>query len=181
MKQKTKHIMRMLSSLLVLALVMGLMPQMVLTVEAAPVEYKLWVGGTRVTSENALDIRAAIPENQKGGKASYDAETKTLTLDNYKYSGDCVGGYINAGGSTYDCHTVIFVGEANIIDTIIIKGNVSLIQSDASSSPYGLTYLVNDKILTIKGEGVSPKLTVTSGNTNSGASNGIYIWKSFVH
>jgi hypothetical protein len=153
---------------------------MALTVKADPVEYKLWVGGTRVTSDNASNIPAAIPENQTGGTASYDAETKTLTLDNYKYSGDCVGGYINAGGSSYDCHTVIFVGDANIIDTIIIKGNVSLIQSNASSSPYGLTYLVNDKKLTIKGEGVSPKLTVTSGNTNSGASNGIYIYMEVI-
>lgn len=170
-----------LSVILILVLILGLMPQMALTVKADPVEYKLWVGGTRVTSDNASNIPAAIPENQTGGTASYDAETKTLTLDNYKYSGDCVGGYINAGGSSYDCHTVIFVGDDNIIDTIIIKGNVSLIQSNASSSPYGLTYLVNDKKLTIKGEGVSPKLTVTSGNTNSGASNGIYIYGSHLY
>jgi len=68
MKRKTEHIMRMLGILLVIALV-GLMPQMVLTVEAAPapVEYKLWVGGTRVTSENASDIPAKVSANKTEG------------------------------------------------------------------------------------------------------------------
>ena len=181
MKRKTKHIMRMLGILLVIALVIGLMPQMALTVEADPVEYSLWVGGTRVTSNNASNIPAAISQNQTGGTASYDAETRTLTLDNYKYSGDCVGKYVNAAGNSYNCSTVIFIKD-NIIDTIIIKGAVSLIQSNSSNSPYGLTYLVSDRKLTIKGEGENPKLTVTGGNSNgTGASNGMYVYSSHLH
>jgi hypothetical protein len=177
--------MRMLSSLLVIALMMGLIPQMALTVKADSVEYGLWVGGTRVTSENASDIPAKIPANKTGGTASYNAETKTLTLDNYKYSGDCEDVYYKYNNiDTYGCHTVIFVNDINIVSTIIIKGNVSLIQSDSSSSPYGLTYLVSDSKLTIKGEGENPKLTVSSGNSNGsggGASNGIYIYGSHLH
>ena len=186
MKRKTKHIMRMLGILLVIALVMGLMPQMALTAEADPVEsYGLWVGGTRVTSNNASNIPAKVSANKTEGTASYNAETKTLTLDNYKYSGDCEDVYYKWNNTdTYDCHTVIFVNDSNIVSTIIIKGNVSLIQSDSSSSPYGLTYLVSDSKLTIKGEGENPKLTVSSGNSNGsggGASNGIYIYGSHLH
>ncbi|MBR7018145.1 MAG: BspA family leucine-rich repeat surface protein [Prevotella sp.] len=43
---------------------------------AAPVNYRLWVGGTRVTSENKNAIGVA------SGTASYDPATQTLTLNN---------------------------------------------------------------------------------------------------
>jgi surface protein len=51
---------------------------------AAPVNYRLWVGGTRVTSENKDAISVA------SGTASYDPATYTLTLNNAT---------IDAGGS----------------------------------------------------------------------------------
>ena len=49
---------------------------------AAPsvTEYDVWVGGTRVTSENASDVL-------KDGKVSYDATTKTLTLNGASIAG----------------------------------------------------------------------------------------------
>ena len=53
----------------------------------ANVEYKLWVGGTRVTDGNADNIQAASEYGTSTGKASYDAESKVLTLNNYRYEG----------------------------------------------------------------------------------------------
>lgn len=72
---KTKK--RFLSILLSLALVLGLMPGMSLTAYAREVtSYKLWVGGTQVTSDNL-----------SGTGWSYNASNSTLTLDNYSYTG----------------------------------------------------------------------------------------------
>ena len=46
------------------------------SLKPAATEYPLWVGGVQVTSANASDIF-------NDGKASYNAETKTLTLNGY--------------------------------------------------------------------------------------------------
>ena len=51
---------KLLSFLLTLALVFGLVPWISLTAQAETTQYNVWVGGTRVTSENANDIPAAI-------------------------------------------------------------------------------------------------------------------------
>ena len=80
MKQKVKLGRKLLGFLLTLAMVVGLMPGMSLTAYATDVtEYSLWVAGTRVTSENASNIDGS-------SKVSYNANTNTLTLDNYSNS-----------------------------------------------------------------------------------------------
>ena len=58
-----------------------------LLLEGAPMEYDIYVGGEIVTEANAADILANDPNN--AGKAKYDIETNTLTLDgiNIGYSG----------------------------------------------------------------------------------------------
>ena len=58
-----------------------------LLLEGAPMEYDIYVAGQMVTEANAADILAYDPNN--AGKAKYDSETKTLTLDgiNINYSG----------------------------------------------------------------------------------------------
>lgn len=45
----------------------------------------LWVGGIPVTSRNASDI---LGDRDEGVSASYDYDTKTLTLNNYSYESD---------------------------------------------------------------------------------------------
>ena len=58
-----------------------------MTMTAYAQEYNLWVGGTQVTSENLKDIPAAKGYTKYSGKASFDPDTNTLTLDNYQYEG----------------------------------------------------------------------------------------------
>ena len=61
-----------LGIMLTLALMLGLMVAMSSTALAE--SYNLWVGGVQVTSENAGNIDGYH-------KASYNADTKTLTLN----------------------------------------------------------------------------------------------------
>ncbi|MBO4914786.1 MAG: hypothetical protein J5449_06215, partial [Oscillospiraceae bacterium] len=54
-----------------------------------PVHYDLWLGGTQVNAYNRTGVPAAV--GTSSGTASYDAETNTLTLNQYTYSGEaCV-------------------------------------------------------------------------------------------
>ena len=56
-----------------------------ITANAAAAEYGLSVGGVKVTSDNLVidgNDNSAIT-----GSATYDAENKTLTLDNFSYTG----------------------------------------------------------------------------------------------
>ena len=70
---------RLLSVLLSLIMAFGLLPASLITADAL-VEYDLWVGGKRVTSENAGNI---FGDNS----ARYDHATQTLTLQNPKLTG----------------------------------------------------------------------------------------------
>ena len=74
------------------------------------VSYPLWVGDTQVTSANANNIDG-------DGKASYNAETQTLKLNNYSYSG--------AGhDANISCSTAAITTSENL--NIIITGMNSL-------------------------------------------------------
>ncbi len=58
----------------------------------AATEYDLWVGGTRVTSENLNDIPAAAGYEEYAGKAFFSKDSNTLYLDKYCYKGDGYNG-----------------------------------------------------------------------------------------
>ena len=77
---------RVLGVLLGLALMIGMMPAVGMTAyaddSAADSPYKLWVGDIPVTSENADNITGSNPV-----QASYDADSNTLTLNNFEYEG----------------------------------------------------------------------------------------------
>ena len=60
--------------------------------DAAGTSYNLWVGGVQVTDANKADIQGVT-----GGKASYDPESKTLTLKGVK---GFKGGYYPEGTLT---------------------------------------------------------------------------------
>ncbi|SEA64404.1 hypothetical protein SAMN05216349_12049 [Oribacterium sp. KHPX15] len=162
MKQRTGR--KLIGFLFALALVLGLMSGMSLTAFAAT-EYNLWVGGTRVTSENCADIPVNTDYFTKegNGKASYDNASKTLTLDNYVVKGNWA--YDGNSGNS-----VIYCSNSTYLSTIIIKGNVSLTQNDESGAFFTIDTNIN---ITIEGVGDNPTLTIRSGSTTSAASVGI--------
>ena len=141
--------------------------------------YGLWVGGTLVTSKNAANIKASIPANNDkrddkvvySGKASYDPDTKTLTLTNYQYEGP---GHYFHGDSAASC--IHYEGKGNTQETltIVVNGENSVTQAKNAISTYGITtrswvYTDSDNIsdpeparidVVIKGTG---SLDVTAG------------------
>ena len=117
--------------------------------------YDLWVGGRQVTSGNCKNIPAAEGET-KTGKASFDPDTNTLTLDNYKYEGAGRKESIYCGAIISDVDlTIDLIGENKVIqkgeeitsyhegilsDTLTIQGNGSLETTAdcGTSSNYGI-------------------------------------------
>lgn len=75
---------RILSMLLAIVMVMALLPTVAF---AAETTYDLWVGGVQVTSANKDNI--VVPGAT--GTATYDHDSKTLTLNNFSYTGQ---GYV---------------------------------------------------------------------------------------
>ena len=93
-----------------LMLIPGLLPQNA----HAVTEYGLCVGGTWVTSENAGNIPKSDGA-QTTGKASYNAETNTLTLEGYK----CTG--IRTGPEEYGRYNTYGVIEYKGTDQLTIE------------------------------------------------------------
>ena len=76
--------------------------------------YDLWVGGVQVTDDNKANI--VVPGAT--GSATYDPDTKTLTLENFKFEGAAgeVSWYSGAVLSAEDI-TIVLVGENSLINT----------------------------------------------------------------
>ncbi len=89
--------------------------KMIFTLVSEDTEYPLWVGGVRVTSKNKDDIL------DDGGKAKYDPETKTLTLNNANitntYKRNCI--YANSLGGTL---TISLIGSNRIGNKDALNG-----------------------------------------------------------
>ena len=92
--------------LLSLALLVGLLSGM----SAYAEEYPIWIGKTQVKSENASDILG-------NGTAKYDANTKTLTLDNFNFTANNKNEVHN-----FDYTGCIFIGDSSDSITIELKG-----------------------------------------------------------
>ncbi len=110
-------------------------------------EYDVWVGGTRVTSDNKNNIPAAEGYEQYSGTASYDPSTETLTLNNYIYKG--TGNFIRnvstmVGGVCSQTLNTL---------TIILKGNnsITVTGENSNGSSYGIH--VGNGYVTFKGDG----------------------------
>lgn len=108
-------------------------------------EYDLWIGGVRVTSDNASNITGA----DISGTVSYDAGTNTLTLNNAT-----VGAY-EFGTFWHD--TSCIYSENDLIINLV--GNNTLTGTDKGGSSYGI-YLDSGN-LTFTGNG---SLTVTAAD-----------------
>ena len=124
-------------------------------------KYDLWVGGTRVTSQNAGNILASNYTNN--GKISFDAESNTLTLNGADLYEDL---YYAAGGTWYSIYGTL--PELNVE----IAGNSTLGQNDVNT--YGIDDycgIYNKGTLNIKG---SETLTINTGLGREGDSRGVW-------
>jgi hypothetical protein len=142
---------KILSMILVLCMVLTMMPVPTMAVE--DINYNIWVGGIRVTSENKVGITGAGIT----GTVSYDPITSTLTLKNANIS--------SAYNTTGYNDTVCIYSEANIPLILNLIGENIITGVNAAQSSYGIR--CNGK-LTIKGEG---SLSVTSGKGSSWGNN----------
>ena len=125
-------------------------------VTVVPTPYPLWVGGVQVTSANASNITGGDPVT-----ASYNAETKTLTLN----------GYNNNGQGKIDDDDMVTVGlgiYAEGIDLTIHLTGVNTVTGPSSEVSYGIYLSGEGKQLTIEGEG-----TLTAAGASGADSYGI--------
>ena len=141
MKQKTGR--KLLGVLLALAMVVGLMPGMGLTAYAGDT-----TNGVYVNSQN-------VNETTSGTNWSYNAETKTLTLDNFRFDG--------VGSAPPTDSTVIMYYPTNDPFTIELKGTNEITQGDGTTSRtwWGI-YCRSD--LVIKGDGTLDIRTKDGGD-----------------
>ena len=124
--------------------------------------YDLWVGGVQVTSANATDITAAInavAANTASGTATYNSETKTLTLDNFSYNGT---GYLYQSNACAAIHGV--TGNSDPL-TICIEGTNNITYSTTQRIGAGI-HTGDGTSLNFTGSGI---LNIKSGTTVSTA------------
>ena len=136
MKKKNLLTNRILIIALVLVMVAGMLPVTALAAEEE-VKYAVWIGGEEFTSEKLI-IQGDT------GTATYDPNTKTLTLDNYTYTGDGLDeDWLSVLICAYDDLNIVLKGENKLISTCdchsycygIYNGNgfTTIIGEDAQS------------------------------------------------
>lgn len=130
---------------------------------AAITSYKLWIGGVRVTSYNA----SAITGDTITGEVSYDADTKTLTLNGASITAAVVGG----NNEAYGIRT-----ELSELKIELIGNNTILPMSVAGNHAYGIygeSINNEDGNNTIEFTGTG-SLNVTAGEATLSTSYGIF-------
>lgn len=112
-------------------------------------EYNLYVGGVQVTGANKDDITSAInefaQEEVATGEATYDPDTKTMTIKNFVFNGS---GYEAYAGGYPECAAVW----ANIDDFVLnIEGDNTIAEAGGSRSTS--TAVFSNSNMIIKGSG----------------------------
>ena len=162
-------------------------------VKIEPVKYDLWVGGVQVTSANKDNI--VVPGAT--GSATYDPDTKTLTLNNFSYTGEGrETEYYNAAISTDSINlNVKLVGTNTIIcqsDDESVKcraicvwygldtsaGNLTIYGTDKETDK--LICTANDGILSVRSITVEDATVQTNGALISSAVSDVTITDSIV-
>lgn len=141
-----------LSMLLALALVFSLAPAMALAVD-----YDVFIGGARITSENCQDVL------KDGGSVKYDNENRTLTLFNADLSKVWYQGDKENTGHIYSSGDIIInlVGN-NVINSAYPNGDLTIIGNENSTLTVNGVYyetppqngtaaLQSNECITIKG------------------------------
>ena len=135
-------------------------------VKIEPVKYDLWVGGVQVTSANKDNI--VVPGAT--GSATYDPDTKTLTLNNFSYTGEGrVTQYYNAAISTDSINLNVKLVGTN---TIICQSDDESVKCRAICVWYGLDHSAGnltiygtdketDKLICTANDGISSVRSLT--------------------
>ena len=150
---------KLLSFLLTLAMLVGQMPGMSLTVHAAT-DYKLWVGSTEVTSENI-----------EGNNWSYDATNNILTLNNYSGTAGKQIKPSDWGTNQYYCG-ICYTGDNPL--TIQLVGNNTISLGDGSNGYHESGIFILKSRLDIVGSDKLDSLSINTGKATGG--NGSYCW-----
>ncbi len=130
--------------------------------ELEPVKYDLWIAGIQVTERN-LVIDSADNANITSGNATYDVNSKTLTLNGFTFNGDghtesfAYNELYNASPA-FEAIGAIFSKLDDL--TITLSGNSDVTEAD---SDYVNTGIFSTGTITINGSG---KLNVTGGSSN---------------
>ena len=143
---------RILSIALCLIMLCSLLPISAMAAET----YKIWVGGVQITSDNAENVTG----DGISGKVSYDAATKTLTLENATITG------------VYDFNTAFHDVAgiyAEMAITIRLIGENTVTSAFQGGSSYGI--FIRYAQLNFSGDG---HLTVTAADAPGYWSVGIY-------
>ena len=143
---------RILSIALCLIILCSLLPISAMAAET----YKIWVGGVQITSDNAENVTG----DGISGKVSYDAATKTLTLENATITG------------VYDFNTTFHDVAgiyAEMAITIRLIGENTVTSAFQGGSSYGI--FIRSGQLNFSGDG---HLTVTAADAPGYWSVGVY-------
>ena len=106
-------------------------------------EYKLWIAGIQVTSENCNELSSY---NRINGEVSYDPSSNTLTLDNATITAKDTG------------WEGIYISEKELTIKLIGNNTVTAYQNDGMLS-------LEETVITIMGDTSDATLTVESLNT----------------
>ena len=165
---------RILSMILALVMLIGLVPEMGISVSAEGTSYDLWVGGVQVTDANKGDLVIAINQAANAtvatGSATYNPETCTLTLNGFSYTGEGrVTQYYNAAISTDSINLNV---ELHGTNTIICQSDDESVKCRAICVWYGLdpsagnltiygTDKETDKLICTANDGISSVRSIT--------------------
>ncbi len=141
-----------------------------ITVDEAPEEYKIYVGGVQINAANASDVLG-------DGTVFYDAEDKVLTLKNAQITGttiDEVLPHYTVGILSEEEIEIVFIGNNEVTGTVAIycAENLTITgnDSDALLEICGSVGTMLFKGLNIKGSG---ELSVVSDSMLDGMSLGL--------
>lgn len=147
MKRKTIFI------LLVLVMCMALVPAAAYAQVWSGNTYGFHIAETEITTDNYADVFG-------DGTVTYDPDTKTLTLNNYHYSGP---GYLFSG-----IYCGMIIGQTSTIE-LIGDNSITLDAPESGKQSVGLKYDGSDSIY-FKGSG---SLSIKAGDTTNANNYGI--------
>ena len=144
-----------MKKILSLLLVIAMMVTLAVTVSAEETTaYDLYVGGVQITDDNKDDIVTAINDAANAtvatGSATYDPDSKTLTLANFSYTGE---GYEH---DVYTCAAIISLNDliVNLVgsntlnctdsEVIDVNGSLTIQGSDKDTDTLTVTSLSNN-------------------------------------
>ena len=132
--------------------------------------YNLYLGGTQVKGANADDILG-------NGKAYFDGETNTLTLDNCTLTTNNGHTDTTPSGNSYN-GVIYYDGDYNTEETlhIVLKGTNTLTNTNSGNKNRNAGIVVRDGNLVIEGDGtLNTRGGAENASTYETESYGIYV------